>query len=358
MNLSNVRIFVTGGAGFIGSRLCRRLTAAGAVVTAFDNLHPQVHGEAPVPPSDLDLVVGDVRDRNAIESALHAARPDIVVHLAAETGTGQSADEPARYCDVNIMGTANLIEGLKALSKPPERIVLAATRAAYGEGAYLDQTGRLVVPEPRDAAAMGRGEFDLFDEGAERLTPISTPESCPLRPGSVYGSSKLMQEYLLQQTPAPWSTVRLRLQNVYGPGQSLRNPYTGVLSIFCQQAMDGKTLRIFEDGEIYRDFVFVDDVVDALVAGCVNKDAADQVFNIGSGERTSIRHAAELILQALDRPIEVEVTGEYRAGDIRHAVADITAAETRLGWSPKIPFADGVTRLADWAMEQRASGAS
>lgn len=357
MPLSDLRIFVTGGAGFIGSRLCRRLQDAGAEVTAFDNLHPQVHGAKPNLPPDLNLIVGDVRDRSGLECALEKVRPNVVVHLAAETGTGQSADEPARYCDVNVMGTAHLVELLRALPEPPQRVVLAATRAAYGEGAYTDTTGRLIVPEPRDPAAMSRGQFDLFDDNGDRLTPIPTPESCPLRPGSVYGSTKLMQEYLLQQTPAPWTTVRLRLQNVYGPGQSLLNPYTGVLSIFCQQAMDGQTLRIFEDGEIYRDFVFVDDVVDALVISCTKAEAANRVFNIGSGERTSIRHAAERILQSLGRPVAIDITSEFRAGDIRHAIADITAAKTSLGWTPKVAFDEGARRLAEWALNERRSGA-
>lgn len=355
MNLSDLRIFVTGGAGFIGSRLCKRLTQAGASVTAFDNLHHQVHGENPAPFTACDLVVGDVCDRAALDDALQASRPDIVIHLAAETGTGQSADEPARYCNVNVMGTTYLLESLKRLPAPPRRIVLAATRAAYGEGAYQNKKGELVVPQPRDSAAMARGEFDLFDELGDRLTPIPTPEDCPLRPGSVYGSSKLMQEYLLQQTPAPWETVRLRLQNVYGPGQSLRNPYTGVLSIFCQQVLEGRTLRIFEDGEIYRDFVFVDDVVEAFVLGCVSAEAANRVFNIGSGERISIRFAAESILEALGNTTSPEITGEFRAGDIRHAIADISAAKANLGWSPQTDFAKGASLLAQWAKAEHDS---
>lgn len=350
--LPGKRILITGGAGFIGSRLCRSLTERGAVVTAFDNLLEQVHGPDPVVDPALDLIRGDIRDRAAIEAAVAQVRPEIVVHLAAETGTGQSADEPSRYSDVNVVGTAMLIEILRAQAQPPERVVLAATRAVYGEGGYRNASGQTFIPAPRTTAAMGEGIFGLFDTDGAPLTAVATDETLPPRPGSVYGSTKLMQEYLLQQSPAPWDTVILRLQNVYGPGQSLRNPYTGVLSIFCQQAMSGKRLNIFEDGEIYRDFVFVDDVVAAFVTACETEAGVGGVFNIGSGEKVSIRAAAELILKELGLPQDVDLTGAFRAGDIRHAVADIGLARETLGWSPKVTFATGAAALVAWARGQ------
>jgi dTDP-L-rhamnose 4-epimerase len=231
--------------------------------------------------------------------------------------------------------------------------VLAATRAVYGEGAYSDAAGRVFAPEPRTVEAMAAGIFDLFDAAGHRLEPQATLEDLPPRPGSVYGSTKLMQEYLLQQTPAPWDVAILRLQNVYGPGQSLRNPYTGVLSIFCQQAMAGKTLAIYEDGEIFRDFIFVDDVVSAFVAACRTPEAGGKVINVGSGEATSIAAAADLILENLGLPGKPVISGAYRAGDIRHAVADSGLAARVLGWRAEVPFCQGVADLVAWAKAEQ-----
>lgn len=353
-SLMGRRIFVTGGAGFIGSRLCAALRAAGASVTPFDNLHPQVHGDGSVARLQQDLVIGDVRDRAALSRALNEARPEIVVHLAAETGTGQSADEPSRYCDVNVVGTATLIEALREQPAPPLRVVLAATRAVYGEGAYADTAGVVAAPPPRSTADMAAGIFDLIGHDGRPLQPLPTLETLPPRPGSVYGSSKLMQEYLLQQSPAPWDHVILRLQNVYGPGQSLRNPYTGVLSIFCQQVMAGRGLNIFEDGEIYRDFIFVDDVVSAFVAACAIDRVAGEIINIGAGRPTSILRAAELILANLESDAGLAVSGDFRAGDVRYAVADTQKAQTLLGWRPQVSFEQGVAALVAWAKAEAA----
>lgn len=351
-------IFITGGAGFIGSRLSKALAAHGAQVTIFDNLHPQVHGASPVLELDGELVVGDVRDRAALDDAVRICQPRIVIHLAAETGTGQSADEPARYCEVNVTGTANLIESLKGLASPPSRFLLAATRAVYGEGAYRESRGTLVVPPPRRTDRMRHGEFDVEDEAGQKLKPALTPETMPPTPGSVYGSTKLMQEYLVSQVPSSWDHVILRLQNVYGPGQSLQNPYTGVLSIFCQQALSGQVLEIYEDGEIYRDFIFVDDVVSAFVAACSSQTAVNRTMNIGTGKPTSIRLAAETILTELGcGPDRLRISGAFRAGDVRYAVADITETTKHLGWMPNIEFENGIKALALWAREKTLSPA-
>lgn len=358
-DLTGKRIFITGGAGFIGSRLAKVLTKAGAEVTIYDNLLEQVHGVAPKLDLAGELIIGDIRDDEKLRQAVQNSQPHLVYHLAAETGTGQSADEPVRYADVNVGGCARLIEALKALETPPSRIVLAATRAVYGEGAFEDEQGRVFAPAPRSTNDMSKGVFDLIDDEGRPLAPKATPEDLPPRPGSVYGSTKLMQEYLLQQTPAPWDVVILRLQNVYGPGQSLRNPYTGVLSIFCQQAMSGQTLNIYEDGEIYRDFIYVDDVVAAFAAAANIAQAGGGIFNIGSGEATSILHAAELILDNLGLPKDKRlVTGAFRAGDIRHALADTAAAHSQLDWKARMSFEEGVAALVEWARTEKLDASS
>lgn len=348
--LKGKRVLITGGAGFIGSRLTRALASHGAVVTLYDNLLEQVHGSDPCIDLPGKLIVGDVRDHAGTQAAVYESNPEIVVHLAAETGTGQSADEPSRYTDVNVVGTARLIEILREQETPPERFVLAATRAVYGEGAYRNKRGEILVPPPRDLSIMQQGRFEVFDTDGSALQPVPTDTNLPPMPGSVYGSSKLMQEYLLTQTPAPWQSVILRLQNVYGPGQSLRNPYTGVLSIFSNQAMRGQAVKVYEDGEIYRDFVFVDDVVDAFVAGCHEPAFLSGTFNIGTGKPTSILYAAQLIMRELGLPEDrVSVNGAFRPGDIRYAVADIERTLATGVWTPKVYPEEGIGSLVAWA---------
>jgi dTDP-L-rhamnose 4-epimerase len=350
------RILITGGAGFIGTRLCRALGTHNAIMV-YDNLHPQVHGPAPKIDLPATLVRGDICNRDAVTKVVESFRPTIVIHLAAETGTGQSFDEPGRYCSVNVVGTANLIEAVRQLSSMPKKFVLAASRAVYGEGSYADRRGNVVAPLPRRYADMEKQRFDLYDEEGRQLRAVATKEDLSPSPGSVYGSTKLMQEYLLKQTAMDCSCVALRLQNVYGPGQSLRNPYTGVLSIFCKQALDGATLNIFEDGEIIRDFVYVDDVVAAFVAACGSDDVSGKTINIGSGRATSILSAAEIILVQLGQPANKRtISGDFRAGDIRHAVADISAAREYLGWWPRTSLEEGLGKLTSWAKAVRVEG--
>ncbi|MFC0632425.1 NAD-dependent epimerase/dehydratase family protein [Brevundimonas balnearis] len=353
-NFNGERVLVTGGAGFIGSRVMKSVLRQGAEAMAFDNLLAQVHGE--VEPSDFDfpLVRGDVRDAAALTRVVADFQPTIVLHLAAETGTGQSADEPVRYADVNVGGTARLIEALRASASPARRVVLAGTRAVYGEGAY-EEDGRIVTPPPRASTAMAAGDFAVRGANGAALRAMPTPETAEVRPGSVYGSTKLMQEYLLQQTPAPWDHVILRFQNVYGAGQSLRNPYTGVLSIFCEQSMRGLGLNVYEDGEIHRDFVHVDDVVRAVLAAALTPSASGEVINIGAGRTTAILDAARAISSAFEVSQAPRVTGAFRAGDIRHAVADVRKAERLLGWTASVSFEEGLAGLIAWSRDHPPS---
>lgn len=357
-------IMITGGAGFIGSRLASML-AAEAEVTVYDNFHPQAHEGNPENRARLDalgvnIIQGDVCDRAAFEAAMAAVRPGIVYHLAAETGTGQSFDEPARYTDVNVTGTAHLIEAARAVGGVL-RVVLAGSRSVYGEGACVDAGGVPRVAVARSPADMARGDFTLRDRDGRLLSPVATDATrCPVAPASVYASTKLMQEYLLAQ--AFWGTDTevgiLRLQNVYGPGQSLNNPYTGVLSIFCRQIQEGKTLEIFEDGKITRDFVMVDDVVAAFAAMGRAEAAPREIIDIGSGQGVTILDVARSLLRLLgESEDKLRINGAFRPGDIRHAVADISRARTALGWTPAIPLAAGLKQLTDWSCQVRSATA-
>ncbi len=365
MDVAGRSILITGGAGFIGARLSASLTEAGAKVTVFDNLLDQVHGDNSanldrLAAAQLQPVVGDVRDADALQAAFDASKPEIVIHLAAETGTGQSFDEPDRYCAVNVQGTAHLINAIRK-SGTVKRVLLAGSRAVYGEGACVDANGAHQLALPRGDAALAAGQFAPKDAQGRDLTPVPTAAAnTAVQPASIYASTKLMQEYLLEQ--AFWGTDIgvgiIRLQNVYGPGQSLSNPYTGVLSIFTRQIMEGKTLNIYEDGEITRDFVYVDDVVAAFVALCTSDVLPAGICDIGSGEASTIINTARTLLELLGADTgKTEITGDYRPGDIRYGVADITAARDALNWTPKVDLQTGLHALVEWSKTQQAEGA-
>jgi dTDP-L-rhamnose 4-epimerase len=351
-------VLVTGGAGFIGSRLVAALQKKNpsCKIWVFDNLHPQVHGNEPVTPdlgANVTFVRGDVTDSNALTETVKDCNPNIVYHLAAETGTGQSYDEPTRYCAVNVIGTTNLIEALRTQSSVM-KVVLAASRAVYGEGGYRDANGTEYVGLPRQPEAMESGNFSVPVPASAVLPvePIPSHAGLAPAPASVYASTKLMQEYLLCQAGegAPWDAVILRFQNVYGPGQSLRNPYTGVLSIFARQILSGVKLAIYEDGNIARDFAYVDDIVSALVLAGATPVKHGTILDIGSGEPVSILEMSKMLMRALGKADDgFEITGAFRIGDIRYACANISAAAKVMNWHPQVSVEEGVTRLADWA---------
>jgi len=329
------KVMITGGAGFIGSRLANNLKE-NANVVVYDSFLEQVHGGIHGTNELLEgveVVKGDVRDSDALEDIVKKTNPDIIYHLASETGTGQSFDEPTRYNSVNVMGTSHLVEAVRKHGKKTERIVLAGSRSVYGEGACVDANGN-------PAMAVERSSTDL----ANAVTPVA--------PASIYASTKLFQEYLLSQ--AFWGTDTkvgiLRLQNVFGAGQSLNNPYTGVISIFTNQIKANKRLNIYEDGDIVRDFVYVDDVVRAfaLMGSVQNCDSA--IIDIGYGQPISVIDMAELLLTKLGQPKDkYDITGDFRAGDIRFAVADVTMAKKLLNWTPEVSFESGVDKFLEWA---------
>ena len=340
-------ILITGGAGFIGCELSHRLGGRGLPVVAFDNLHPQVHATRTRPARlapHATLFVGDVCERADWERLLLDYQPVEVVHLAAETGTGQSLTEAARHAEVNVGGTARMLDALSSHAIRPRRIVLASSRAVYGEGAWRDEAGNVFHPGQRDAAMLENGRWDFA--GTALPFDARTTEA---RPTSIYGATKLAQEHILASWCRSFGVdhVILRLQNVYGPGQSLDNPYTGIVPLFGRLAKAGRSIPLYEDGAMSRDFVYIDDVADAL-ALAVERDPAGAVpLDIGSGRSISIAHLARIVAGIYQAP-PPHVCGLYRNGDVRHAACDPGAAMAALGWRPTVMAEEGVPALCAW----------
>jgi dTDP-L-rhamnose 4-epimerase len=348
---SEDRIFVTGGAGFIGTALVTKLATEYQSWTIYDNLLPQVHGSNPVVPmgEGIDFVNGDIRNLEELDSAIQESSPTVVIHLAAETGTAQSADEPELHTDVNVTGTAKLIHAMNNLPVKPRLVVLTSSRAVYGEGPWVDTAGNVKHPLGRSVTALESSEWDY--PGLVAL-PVKAESTLPA-PCNVYGATKLAQEHLLSSWCAAHGVVLviLRLQNVYGPGQSPINPYTGVTNFFFNQARSGKSIPVYEDGAIYRDFVLIEDVVQAIVTSLKSKNSA--VADVGSGVKHSIYEVASIISNIVDGP-EPVVTGQFRIGDVRHAACDMNNSEwVRDGKNP-VKLEAGLKSLNEWLLTQSA----
>lgn len=338
---------VTGGAGFIGCALSSVLADRFSEVVVLDNLHPQIHKER-VRPQALDarseLVVGDVCDPATLDLLLSRFRPEVVVHLAAETGTGQSLSEASRHAIVNVVGTSQLLDALRRSGHTPKKILLSSSRAVYGEGQWRRNDGTMFNPGQRTQAQLAARQWDF--ESATSL-PFQAGNT-PAAPTSVYGATKLAQEHVLSAwAKAHDCSVRvLRLQNVYGPGQSLSNPYTGIVSLFVRLAKSGAAIPLYEDGGMTRDFVFIDDVASAIVAAMDTK-ADDFTVDVGTGQATTIRQVAEIVAARYGAPNPV-VSGQFRNGDVRHAACDIANTLVTLQWRPVVDLAQGLERLCDW----------
>lgn len=355
-DLVSESILLTGGAGFIGRHLAHALLTRGYRVRVLDSLIEQVHGpgaHSPVFDAEVEFLKGDVRDSTVLAQALNGV--DSVIHLAAEVGVGQSMYAVDRYVSVNDHGTAVLFQCL--IEQPVRRVVVASSMSIYGEGLYRSSDGRLVeeaVRSPRTGAAQG---WDPLDAKGQPLRPVPTPESKRPALASVYALTKYVQERLtLTLAPAyGMEGVALRLWNVYGPGQALSNPYTGVLAIFASRLHNGQPPMIFEDGLQRRDFVHVQDVAQAFLLALEHPRAAGGVFNIGSGEDRTVQEVAELLAGAMGRPdLRPEITGKARAGDIRHCIPDIGLARRELGYAPRANFVEGLAELAEWVARQQA----
>lgn len=354
------KILVTGGAGFIGSHLIPKLLESGHKVRVLDSLSPQIHGVIPsglawLNNEDIEFQRGDITKREAWEAALHDV--DTVVHLAAETGTGQSMYQVARYNEVNSQGTALLFDVLGKLgSHKVQRVVLSSSRSIYGEGAYFHPSrANRIYPVARSAAQLQQARWEpVCPETGESLKLVATHETDLVSPASIYAATKYAQEDLVRISCQAMGIgyATLRFQNVYGERQSLNNPYTGILSIFSTKIRRNSVLPLFEDGEESRDFVHVDDVANALIASIVCESAPNTVINVGSGIATSVRAVAEELSRAFGKEPNIVVTGQYRLGDIRHNYADIGRLKSILGVTPKISLQEGLQRFAEWVKTQ------
>ena len=355
-------ILITGGAGFIGSNVALKLLEKGYRVTVLDSLSPQIHGENPEQTSPLyrniigkvNFIKGSVTSREDWLRVLEGQ--ECVLHLAAETGTGQSMYEIQRYVDVNIGGTALLLDILANCKHNVKKVLVAESRAIYGEGRYYsEELKKYVYPDLRNEQDMSKGDFEVKYPGCQgKLKVVATTEDSLIHPNSVYGITKQVQGQLIHLVCSSIgiASVSFRYQNVYGPGQSLSNPYTGILSIFSTRIKNGNEINIFEDGKETRDFVYIDDVVDATILGIEKDKANGHTFNIGTGVATDVLAVANTLIKKYGVKVPVVVSGNYRLGDIRHNYADIGLAKELLGFEPKWSFEAGIEKFTVWVNEQ------
>lgn len=356
-----MNILITGGAGFIGSNLALHLIDLGHEITVLDNLSSQIHGINPEKSSPLyksikdkvRFVVGTVCNEATWREVLPGQ--DAIVHLAAETGTGQSMYEIKRYVDINIGGTGLMLDLLANTEHQVKKVVVASSRSIYGEGKYFSEALGIVYPGARKDADMQAGKFDLMcSQTGDVLKLLATDEESKIHPSSVYGITKQNQEQMVMTVCASLGigATALRYQNVYGPGQSLSNPYTGILSIFSTRIKNGNGLSIFEDGKESRDFVFISDIVAATTLALTKDEANGEVFGIGAGVATDVLTVAHSLVRAYGVDVPVKVTGAYRLGDIRHNYADLSKSTRLLGFKPEVGFEQGIKLFTEWVNQQ------
>jgi len=353
------RVLITGGAGFIGSHLAREMDRIGLKVRVLDNFSAQVHGansrnrKIPAGFENIEVVEGDVRSRDHLRAALRDV--DFVYHLAASVGVGQSMYEIHSYIENNALGTANLLQVL--IERPVQRLIVASSMSIYGEGLYQGPDGRLHFETRRELERLKRKDWEPVGPEGEKLTALPTAETKRPDLASIYALSKYDQEVMCLLIGKAYRipTVALRFFNVYGTGQALSNPYTGVMAIFASRLLNGKAPSIFEDGNQKRDFVHVSDVVQACRLALEVPQAAGMAFNIGSGEQVTIKAVAMRMGVAMGgRQLLPEITGQYRVGDIRHCFADISLARNILGYRPRVSMEEGIRELIAWLADQKA----
>lgn len=359
-NYKMKNVLITGGAGFIGSNLSLKLLSKGYTVTVLDNLSPQIHTEN----AKNSALFKSIKNKVSFFNGTVTSRKDwirclkdqhIVVHFAAETGTGQSMYEIERYTNVNIGGTSLLLDILTNTKHTVKKVIIASSRSIYGEGKYFSQEFGEVYPGPRLPEDMKKGDFDVKYPGILKpLRLLPTDEDSIIHPSSVYGITKQVQEQLVMTVcPAIGiDAVSFRFQNVYGPGQSLSNPYTGILSIFSTLIRNNKPINIFEDGKESRDFIFIDDAVQATILGIEKEEAGNEIFNVGFGEPIDVITVSKALMNNFEIKVPVGISGNYRLGDIRHNFADITKIKSKLNFSPMWNFEKGISIFCEWVKKQ------
>jgi dTDP-L-rhamnose 4-epimerase len=354
--LDGMRTLVTGGAGFIGTHLVDALLERGDDVVVLDALDAQVHeDQLPALPAEVEFIRGDVGDPGPVDEALEGA--DRVVHLAAVVGVGQSMYEIERYVRQNTLATATFLERVVARSVPLERLVVASSMSIYGEGEYVCEEHGACAPAPRPEEQLLARSWEVFCPSCGReLKPIGTRESKPLLPTSIYAITKRDHEELCLVTGAAYGipSVALRFFNVYGPGQALSNPYTGVAAIFASRLLNERPPVIYEDGRQSRDFIHVSDIVRGILLALESDDAVGRAVNLGTGRISTVDDVANALASGLGVEIEPERTEQYRAGDIRHCYADTELAERLLGFRAQVTLEDGMRDLIQWLRGQEA----
>jgi dTDP-L-rhamnose 4-epimerase len=360
--VSGMRVLVTGGAGFIGSHVVDALLARGDTVTVLDALVPQVHGPARARPAYLaekaELIVGDVGDVEALGRALRGV--DAIVHLAAAVGVGQSMYEIASYVAANTQATAIMLQALSEGGHRVRKLVVASSMSIYGEGAHACARCGEFAPDVREGARLRARMWDVAcPRCGAPARPVPTREDKPLVPTSIYAITKRDHEEMCLCIGAAYGipACALRFFNVYGERQALSNPYTGVAAIFSSRLLNDHAPLIYEDGCQSRDFTHVGDIVQAVVLALDRPEAEGQVFNVGTGEATPVSGVATILAKVLGKPIAPRITGEFRAGDIRHCVADISKISRVLRYRPRVRFAEGMASLAGWIRGQDADDA-